>query len=280
MKNTGTNNIPQVSVIMPVYNAELYLSRALESILSQTLTDIEIIVIDDGSTDSSPDIIHRYLKTDSRIVYYKNKRNLQIAASLNKGLKLAKSEFVARMDADDVSHPKRLERQYRLLSRRKNVAIVGTDILIQNEKGEVISKREYPRKSSELKRLIFRYSPFAHPSVMYRKSIILSFGGYNIDMVPCEDIDLWFRVGQEYEFATVKDKLLTYTQLPSSNSNVKLRDLEKLGFRIKWNAYKEMGYAPTTYDVLYNLMQFTSMWGMPSSVRVNLYNALRSRGII
>lgn len=265
---------------MPCFNSEMYVARAIESILNQTFSDFELIIIDDHSTDKSFVIAGRYAKLDDRIRLYRNYKNCQVASTLNRGVKLSRAPIIARMDADDYSYPDRLRLQYEILKRLTDVAIVGTDMEICDEKGIVISKREYPTRSGSMKKVMFRYSPFSHPTVMFRKKIFLEFGGYDLNRVPCEDIDLWFKIGSKYNFASIPKKMLKYTISMSSNSHKKLKKVELLGFKIKIDAIKKYGYRPSVYDVLYNLGQFMTFWFMPATLRIRMYDFFRSRGII
>lgn len=271
---------PAISVVMPAYNAERYIEQAIISILNQTLTNFELLIIDDASTDKTPSIIKKYQRKDARIKVIVNKTNLQIARSLNKLIKLARSEFVARMDADDVSFPRRLFLQYELIKKDKEIAVVGTDMVIIDKGGVPISKREYPDNDKKLKGAMFRYSPFAHPVVMFRKKVFEEFGGYDVNLVPCEDIDLWFKIGSKYKFASIPQPLIYYRIVPYSNSTKSLKDLELLGFKIKIDAIKKYGCKPSLYDVFYNIGQFLTLWFMPVNARVWMYNFLRSRKLI
>lgn len=274
------NNKPLISIVMPVYNAQRFLPRAVESILTQTFKDFELVAVDDASTDKSLEILKKYQNKDNRIRIIQNNSNLQIALSLNRGVGEARSDIIARMDADDISLPERLETQYKYLKSHPKVAIVGANIIVIDENEKQISTREYPEKTNELKKIMFKYSPFAHPVVMFKKKAFEEFGGYDVTKVPCEDIDLWFKLGSKYEFATVQEYVLKYTIVKNSNSNKKLKALELLGFRIKLNAIKKYGYKPGFYDALYNAAQFITLWFMPSTLRVWLYNFLRSNKII
>ncbi|MBL7036436.1 glycosyltransferase family 2 protein [Candidatus Microgenomates bacterium] len=268
-----------ISVVMPAHNAESFIAQAIESMLQQTFSEFELIIIDDCSNDKTGQIAWSYAKKDSRIRVYRNKKNLNIAGTLNRGIKLSKADFIARMDADDISSPERLKIQYKLLSKRKKLAIVGANMEIIDENDQKISKRDYPTKSADLKRVMFKYSPFAHPVVMFKKSAVLEFGGYDEEKVPCEDIDLWFKLGSKYNFASIDKYLLGYRVLPDSLSKYDLKYLEKLGFSIKLNAIKKHGYTPRVYDVVYNLAQFVTLW-MPAKSRIAIFDFFRSRGII
>lgn len=271
---------PVVSVIMPVHNAGKYISQAIESVLSQTLTNFELIIIDDTSSDNSRKIMKKYAKSDHRIRILINKTNTQVAASLNMGIRQAKSDLIARMDADDIAHPIRLELQYDLLSKHPDIAVVGANIQIIDKSGKTVSRRVYKEKDRDIKRTMYRYSPFAHPTVMMRKSVWKEFGGYDVSKVPCEDIDLWFKIGSKYQFANLNKYLLYYRLIPSSNSHSKLKHLELMGFSIKLQAFQKYKYPVSLWDVCYNIMEFFSMWIMPSGMRVIIYNILRSRNLV
>lgn len=278
MKNKSNN--PLVSVIMPTYNSENYIGQAIESILCQTLHDFEFIIVNDASIDKTHSVIQKYMRKDKRIRLVNNDRNLQIAQSLNKGISLAKADFIARMDDDDISLPQRLEKQYIFLQKNKNVAIVGTNILIIDENEKIISKRGYPAKSNDLKKIMFRYSPFAHPTVMFRKKIFQELGGYDPKMVPCEDIDFWFIIGLKYNFGCINEQLLKYRILSAPKSRYDVRETELLGFKIKIKAILKYGYKPSFYDLIFNLLQFLTLWFFPTHIRIKLYNAFRSRNLI
>jgi glycosyltransferase involved in cell wall biosynthesis len=274
------NQLPEISIVMSVYNAEKQLENSLNSIINQSFGNFEFIIVNDCSTDKTNEILERYSKKDKRIKIFNNKKNLQIAKSLNIAVKKSRAEIVARMDADDISYLNRLKIQLNFLKTHPNVAIVGANMWVIDEKGRIISRREYCTESKKLKKVIFRYSPFAHPAVMFRKNVFLEFGGYDSKLVPCEDIDLWFKIGSKYEFANIPKFLLKYRLVMDSNSHRQLKGLELLGFKIKLKAIKKYGYRPSAVDVIYNFMQFVSLWFMPSSLRLRLYDLLRSNNII
>ncbi|MFC1646682.1 glycosyltransferase [Patescibacteria group bacterium] len=271
---------PLISVIMPAYNCGKYIDRSIKSILNQSFHRFELIIIDDHSSDSTYKISRKYSKIDPRIKLFRNVKTMQVAYSLQKGLHESKCGLVARMDADDYSYPQRLEKQYRVLMKNPKVAIVGADMEIVNEEGKKIFVRKYPKSDSELKAMLFRYSPFAHPVVMFRKKAVMEFGGYDLSMVPCEDIDLWFKLGSKYRFASIGQILLVYTFRHGSNSSKKLRSLELLGLKIKLNAIKKYDYRPSFFDILYNILEYASLFVMPGNFRIKLYNTLRSRNMI
>lgn len=271
---------PLISVVMPAYNAQEYISIAIESILSQTLKQFELIIINDCSRDKTLDIIKSFLKKDYRVKLVNNDTRLYIADSLNKGISFAKSNIIARMDADDISFPNRLELQFRLINSSKNIAAVGTNIVLIDTAGKEIATRRYPHSSKELKSCLFRYSPFAHPVVMFKKNMFEEVGGYNRKYSPTEDLDLWFRLGRKYDFKSISKALLKYRLDEKSSSHKALKDVEILVFKIRFNAIVKYEYRPSLYDIIYNLLQFITLWITPSKYRIKIYNFLRNKDLI
>lgn len=271
---------PLVSVLMPVYNGEKYVSLAIESILSQTFQDFEFIIVNDASTDSTKDIISAYAIKDPRIVIITNESNLNIAGSLNKGIESAKGDFIARMDADDIALKDRLEKQSKLLVENPKVAVVGSDIQVIDESGNFLGYRKYPTDSRALKKVIFRYSPFAHPAVMFRKKVVQDAGGYDKTKSPSEDVDLWFRLGVLYDFMSIPQVLLKYRVFLNSSSNKKLRRVEWLTLSMRYNAIVKLKYKIGFFDLVYNILQAMTIYLMPISFRVRLFNFIRNHNFI
>lgn len=184
---------PQVSVILPVYNGEDYLSLSIDSILNQTYENFELIIINDGSIDRSDEII--LSKRDSRIVYLKNSSNQGIVKSLNKGLHFSNGEFIARMDADDISMPERLMLQHEYMKENKETDILGTEIISIQDNQETQKNREtnYEVMPSNLHNIyLLIRNTLTHPTVMIRKESLLSNNlYYDKNSEFAEDYKLW-----------------------------------------------------------------------------------------
>jgi len=275
-----TKNKTLISVIMPAHNAQEYIGGAIESILTQTFKKFELIIVNDSSTDNTSKIIKSYSQKDSRIRIVNNHQRLNIAKTLNKGIALAKSDIIARMDADDISFPSRLELQYRIINNNKKVAVVGANVVIMNKGGNQMAIRRYPHFSKELKKCLFRYSPFAHPVVMFRKKLFDKVDGYDSKYSPTEDLDLWFKLGRKYEFASIKEPLLKYRIDEKSSSHIGIKNLEMLVFKIRLKAIIKYGFRPSLYDTIYNLFQFITLWFTPAKYRIKIYNLLRNNSLI
>ena len=186
--------MPKISVVIPAYNAEIYLSEAIESIINQTFKDFELIIIDDSSVDNSWEIIKKYSLQDNRIKIYRNEVNLGIAGNRNKGISLSSGEYLAWQDADDISIATRLERQVSFMEAHQEVGIVGGYLEIFRH-NEILSERHYPLDDLSLRRCIFRYSPIAQPTAMIRAEAFKKVGVYDLSLPPAEDLDMTFRIG-------------------------------------------------------------------------------------
>ena len=197
--------MPKVSVIMPAYNAEQYIEEAIDSILKQTFTDFELIILNDCSRDSTEEIIRSFW--DPRIVYLKNEKNMGVAGTLNRGLAAACGEYVARMDADDIALPERFALQVEYLDSHPNTAVVASAVELFGAQSGV---RIFSETSEALKVDLLFANCFAHPSVMMRTEMIRDLGGYDRSFEGVEDYHLWVRAVQKYEIASIPQVLLRY----------------------------------------------------------------------
>ncbi|GAA6212664.1 hypothetical protein NBRC116602_24050 [Hyphomicrobiales bacterium 4NK60-0047b] len=207
---------------MPVHNGESFLKPAIDSILNQTFQDFEFIIINDGSTDRSNEIISSY--TDNRIQLIHHDTNLGIVHSLNEGVAQSTGEFIARMDCDDLSRPKRLERQLKFLEENKDVNIVGAWIkLFGHVRRNFVHK--YPVQSKAIKSLMLFENPLAHPTVMFRREILNQKGksNYLTNFPHVEDWAFWFELSKKYKFANISEVLLDYRVHKSSASKKNTR---------------------------------------------------------
>lgn len=197
--------MPKVSVILPVYNGEKYVREAVESVLDQTFPDFELIIIDDGSTDATSEILDRF--SDSRIARLRNEKNFGLVGSLNKGLGESRGEFIARMDADDVSLPERFEKQVAYLVAHPEIGVLGTAILQTDNRGQGIAAVVLPETHEAILREMLSGLAVAHPTVMARRQVVLAAGGYNPNFGDAEDTELWSRLIFRTRFANLSQVL-------------------------------------------------------------------------
>jgi glycosyltransferase involved in cell wall biosynthesis len=212
-------NGPLISVLFPVYNGGVYLEDAVQSILCQTYENIELIIINDGSFDNSVSIIQKF--KDHRIQLY-NQTNQGLAATLNRAIKLAKGEFLARQDADDISFPERFEKQVAFLKSYPSVGMVGTWAEIWDKNKKTKRSHKHPSENLILKFELLFDSPFVHSSMMIRKNVFDKIGLYSTDRLrqPPEDYELWCRVAREFEVANIPEILHIYREIPGSMSRI------------------------------------------------------------
>lgn len=197
-------NRPLFTVLMPVYNGEKYLREAIDSILNQTLTDFEFLIIDDGSKDNSVQIINSY--NDARIRLVRNETNLGISKTLNRGIEMASSEFIARMDADDISYPTRLQKQYDYLIKNPDCALLSTWAKMITEQNEHIRTEQY-RSRLHYYNLTFECWMY-HPTVVFTKSAAKDVGMYSIPYA--EDFELFWQLSRKYKIACLEEVLVDY----------------------------------------------------------------------
>ncbi|MCP9834425.1 MULTISPECIES: glycosyltransferase family A protein [unclassified Cyanobium] len=210
---------PIVTVLLPVYNCERYLADAIESILSQSYSDFEFIIIDDGSTDRSSEVIAGF--GDQRIKVFQHE-NRGLAATLNRGIELATGKYIARQDQDDLSYPERLAHQVEFMEAHHDCVLLGTWAQIMEIDRVVNRFHHHPPEDAELRYLMLFNNPFVHSSVMLRRSALAQVGGYSTDpdRQPPEDFELWSRLARVGGIANLGEVLLAYREIPGSMSRV------------------------------------------------------------
>lgn len=238
MKNEIENNL--VSVIMSVYNAGQYLRGAIDSILNQTFKDFEFIIIDDGSTDDSLSIIRSY--KDPRIRFIQNEKNEGLIYSLNLGLSKAKGEYIARMDADDLSMPERFAEQVNYLQKHPEVVVLGTHQLeLRNNKTVTEGSGEFD--SDFLKGILLFNACFSHPTVMIRNIFKENGLSYNSKFKHAEDFRLWTELALKGEFYILNKVLLKYRLHPQQITSKYSPEQDKISKEIRRDYLKNLGFA-------------------------------------
>ncbi len=193
---------------MPVYNGERFLRQSIESILSQSFNNFEFLIINDGSIDSTANILANYI--DSRIQVVTHPKNLGLITALNNGLSLAHGKYIARMDADDVSFPYRFEKQVEYLDEHPEIGVLGCGIQEIDEKNQIIDSHIFVKTHSLIYWSMYFYCPIAHPTVMMRHYLLDLVNGYSNDMVDAEDYGLWVELSKITKLANLDDILLQH----------------------------------------------------------------------
>lgn len=288
------NKNPIISVVMPVYNSELYLDKAIESILLQTYQNFEFIIINDGSTDRSLEIIEKYKNSDARIILI-NKKNSGIVEALNDGIKLSKGKYIARMDSDDISLPNRFMEQIHFINDMK-VDVCGSWIQTLKEDG-LWDVSKNPEKHEDISFRLFFMTSFAHPSVLIKKDI---FETVQYENVTAEDYKLWCDITLKgYRLGNVQKVLLHYrvhsNQLTRTKmeANIESTNEIKLNFaRLSNNKniypivrqipiYQKLPTFKNFNNLLIDIVNISQTYAITDSnllyIIRNLYNNLKSK---
>ncbi|MGR3175956.1 MAG: glycosyltransferase family 2 protein [Candidatus Scalindua sp.] len=215
---------PLVSVLMSVYNGELFLADAVKSILAQSYSDFELIVIDDGSSDKTPEILYQFVQMDQRIKVFKHGSNLGLTKSLNLGLAKCKGEFIVRHDADDLSEPERFACQVEFLRNYHDYGLVGTAVSRIDSQGNEIDQAVAIRGDKKIRGFMKGGNVFVHGSVMMRKSVIDAVGCYRTGFRYAQDYDLWLRISEISKIENLPDRLYRWRLHSAAISDEKFYD--------------------------------------------------------
>jgi glycosyltransferase involved in cell wall biosynthesis len=231
-----TVKTPRVTVLMSAYNSESYIRQAIESILAQTYTNFEFLIINDGSTDSTLKHIKAFKDTRIRLISRKNKG---LVASLNEGIELARGEFIARQDSDDTSVPERLAKEVAFLDSHPSVAMVGSNYTIMDsKKWEPIVTTNVFTHPKDLKLTQITCNQYGHGSVMMRTEAVRKLNGYDSSVGYVEDYDLWTRLSQAYDIANIVEPLYLYRRNEGGITQQNLELQVKQTFAVRDNAFK------------------------------------------
>ncbi len=267
----------QISVILPVYNAELYIEEAVNSILSQTFTDFELIIIDDGSTDGSSDLLSKLAALDARIRLIA-RENKGLIATLNEAISLANSDYIARMDADDIALPTRLAKQFEFLQANPNVAVLGTCYRYIDVQGNVGAKRNTFTSHDDISASFYFCNPIAHPSVMVNYRLLGSDYCYLEQYKTIEDLELWSRLSSKYQLANLAEVLLHYRVLNSSISGENLQQQINSAAKMlsQSSGSDNLELFKTTYS--YTVNSSTYMQFIKACLKLNVIN-MKSKSV-
>ncbi len=231
-------NAPRITVLMPAHNAARTIADAARSVLAQTWSDFELLVVDDASTDETTTILESL--ADPRLRVRRAAERLKLAGALNLGMREARGEFIARMDADDISHPTRLAKQLAFLEQHPDVGLCGTAI---RTFGDGSSERlDYPRMPEQVRAFALFNCPFAHPTVMFRKTVFLKHSlFYDVSYYPTEDYELWERVLRIVRGANLPDVCLRYRRHAASMTGSDWPEMDRQAARIQARMLDRLG---------------------------------------
>ena len=232
---------PAVSVLMSVWNGAPWVRDAVESVLRQTAADLELIVIDDGSTDGTPALLAAL--SDPRLRVERQPRR-GLTRALNRGAGLATAPLLARLDADDVALPERLARQRAFLDAHPEIGLLGAGAREVDVAGREIRVIRPLERDATIRRALIRGNPFVHSSIMMRRSILERVGGYDETLAVAQDYDLWLRMSEVTRMANLGEPLVVRRLLPERVSALRDGDRLRTEARVRWRAVRRGAYPP------------------------------------
>jgi len=267
-----TMTTPAISVAMSVYNGERFLEAAVQSVLDQTFGDFELLIVDDGSSDSSPELVRAFARKDSRVRPVL-RENRGLIASLNELLALARAPVVARMDADDICRPERFARQIAFLNANPDYGVIGSWSEDIDEASQPMQRggKDHPLTHEQLLVAISAGEQLiCHPAAMYRRDVVLSVGGYHAAFRHCEDLDLWLRLASVTRLGNLPERLVRYRRYPDQVSSRHSTE-QTIGSAIARLAWRERqaGRPDPTADLdrLPPIAELDALFGRPGIAR-------------
>jgi len=261
-----------VSVVMSVYNGAPWVGAAVESLLVQTLTDLEVIVIDDGSTDATPDVLAS-LRDPRLRVERRTRQGLTLA--LNRALALARAPLLARLDADDLALPERLARQREFLQAHPEVGLLGTGAREVDPAGREVAIVRPPVDDATIRRTLIRANPFVHSSVVMRRALLERVGGYDPSFPVAQDYDLWMRLARVTRLANLGEPLVIRRLAAGRVTAVRDDDRLRAEARIRWRAVRSHVYP--WWCVAFALRPLAAL-ALPTAWRRAMRGATRMEG--
>ena len=254
--------MPQISVVTSVYNGEAFIKECVDSILSQTFEDFEYIILNNGSTDSTAEILAQYKDPRLRII---QQENIGIVNSLNKGTSLCRSDLIAHLDADDFVYPSWLEKHFYYMSRNQ-------DVVISSSRFEELFKGQlYPQSFTflendfDIRQSLCFFNPIPHSFTIIRKSTLQKLGGYSPKLTIVHDYDLWVRLLEEGKAHNLDEILGVYRVHSNSFASKKERTMIKEAFQVQWKAYRKLG--GSFWKMFRSLFRRGIIWILPGEVR-------------
>lgn len=246
---------PLVTILLPVHDGERYIKEALDSCIKQTYENIEILVVNDASTDNTKNILNEY---GDRIRVLDIEKQNSLGSVLNIGIQASNGSYIARIDADDVMYPIRIEKQVEFLEANNDVVAVGGQIDIIDGNSNITGERRYALDDKDIRKTFFWSQPFAHPATTFRKDIVLEVGMYLEDLPKVEDVMFFFRLSTKGKFANLPDKVIKYRITYNTESQAKMVDHFKRTSKARERVIKELGIKPTLRQyILWNLEKIT-----------------------
>lgn len=261
---------PKINVIMSVYNGMPYLEEAVESVLNQTYKNFKFIIVDDASTDDTL----KYLKSlkDRRIKLIRNKKNFGLAASLNIALQRTQGDYIARMDADDVSKPERLATQIGFMKKNPKVDICGSFVEVINEKGKVIGKLKKPISDKDIKKELFWLTPLLHPTWFVKKKVFKNLNGYDEKWDYVEDFEFLVRA-KDYQMGNIPKYLLLFRSRRERRSQKTIEKIYRNSLKLRQKIFREQRLGLSYLPIL--ARSYVATYFFPTRLKIFLNKMIK-----
>jgi glycosyltransferase involved in cell wall biosynthesis len=271
-----SEHLPTLSVLLPVFNGAAYVESTIESVLSQSYSDFELLVLDDGSQDATPHILEPSARHDPRMRVFRHE-NHGVGYTLQRGLSESRGRYVALIGSDDLALPGRFEKQVNFLETHRDHVFVGGHLQIIDSDGRVTGLRRYPASDRDLRRAMLLYNPFGAPAAMFRRDAALAAGGFTSRFWTCEDYDFFLRLAGRGKMANLPEALVSYrlhdNAVKATQTLRQLRDT----LATKRAAYTEYGYRPSLIGRAADLA-LTILTRLPPTVTYRLFTKVAIRG--
>lgn len=266
-------NTPIVSIVVPVYQPHpIYFRQAIDSILGQSFTDFELIVVEDPSLSSGEALLEGI--TDARLNYIRNDERTSLPRQHNRGLAEARGQFISRFDADDICEPHRIERELAFLQSHPDINVVGSFLTVIDENGRMVGHRRYPTEHAEIVSAMRRFNPIANSTVMFRRAVYEKFGGWRDSPLPAQDYEWYSRLGAGgARFANLPEPLVRYRLHGGSIKSSKLRGTIQTTLEVK-NLYWRQGMDVRSRAVM---LVERVLLHLPETLVLRLFTAVRYR---
>ena len=271
-------NNPLVSILIPTYNSVDFVEDTVRSIMNQTYTNIEIVIVDDSSTDGTMKILEKLSKEDKRIKLLQNKKNLGITDNMNNGIHKCNGKYIAILDGDDWAYPYRIEEQVKLMEKDEEVVLCAGYMDICDENLNVKTTRTYPLKDKEIRRAMVKYDPISHPSSMWRRDALLKTDLYSKNFPVCRDYDLIVRISEFGKYKNIPKSLIKYRVRKESETGKRIRQTQLYSFYIQMKAVFEYGFKFTFTDGVFLILRLIATVILPSTFQrfiANNFSALK-----
>jgi len=266
---------------MPVYNASKFLPQAIDSILKQTYSNFEFVIVDDASKDDSWKILQSYARKDKRIKIYKNPYNRKAAETVDRAIFLSHGDFIARMDADDIALPSRLEKQLKYLLDNQDTVCVGGQCILINDKNQIIGEKTFPLDHKTVYDYIYRFIPIQQPAMMIaRKRLPEDFDYYGHGMSPVEDVEFIFKLFKYGKVENMPDYVLYYRIHENNSSRLNVKKSFFLTVQSRIRSVFNHGYKPSFVGLMTTIAQLVVVALLPERLSMELYNTIKRKTVV